>query len=117
MKNILLILFLSVSFSILNAQTKTTKAAPAAKPAGTQIVEAYFCHCQFYMNWNDCDLAVRINGKAYFVDGTGIDDHGDSHAKDGFCEKIRKAEIKGSLVNNRFLATYFKLLPEPVKSK
>lgn len=61
-------------------------------------------------------VSASINGKAYFVDGTGIDDHGDSHAKDGFCEKIRKAEIKGSLVNNRFVATYFKLLPEPGKS-
>jgi hypothetical protein len=31
-----------------------------------------------------CDLAVRIDGKPYFVDGTSIDSHGDAHAEDGF---------------------------------
>jgi hypothetical protein len=31
-----------------------------------------------------CDLAVRIDGKTYFVDGTSIDSHGDAHAEDGF---------------------------------
>jgi hypothetical protein len=46
------------------------------------------------------------------VDGTKIDDHGDAHAKDGFCEKVRKAEVRGNIVNNRFLASSFKLLPE-----
>ena len=54
-----------------------------------------------------------IDGKAYFVDGTKIDDHGDAHAEDGFCEAIRKAEVQGKVVDGRFKATYFKLLPEP----
>ena len=31
-----------------------------------------------------CDLAIRIDGKSYFVEGTKIDDHGDAHANDGF---------------------------------
>ena len=26
-----------------------------------------------------CDLAVRIDGKSYFVEGTKIDEHGDAH--------------------------------------
>lgn len=69
------------------------------------------------MKGNDCDLAVRIKGKAYFVDGTKIDDHGDAHASDGFCEKIRKAEVRGKVVNNRFVATHFKLLPEEKSKK
>ena len=60
-------------------------------------------------------MAVRINGKSYFVDGTKIDDHGDAHAKDGFCEKVRKAEVRGNIVNNRFLASSFKLLPASKK--
>lgn len=75
-----------------------------------QVVEAACGECQFHLEGKGCQLAVRINGKAYFVDGTSIDDHGDAHAKDGFCEAIRKAEVQGDIVNNRFKATYFKLL-------
>ena len=81
-----------------------------------QVVEASCGECQFHMAGKGCELAVRINGKAYFVDGTTIDDHGDAHASDGFCEAIRKAEVQGEIVNNRFKATYFKLIkPEPKK--
>jgi len=115
MKNILLILFTCIAFSAALAQN--SKAAyKTTKERDIQIVEASCGQCQFKIEGKSCDLAVRINGKSYFVDGTKIDDHGDAHAKDGFCEKIRKAEIKGSIVNNRFLATYFKLLPETPKS-
>jgi hypothetical protein len=73
-------------------------------------VEASCGECQFKLEGKGCHLAVRINGKAYFVDGTSIDEHGDAHAKDGFCEAIRKAEVQGEIINNRFKATYFKLL-------
>src|SRR6185503_5661858 len=75
------------------------------------VVEASCGECQFDLPGKSCDLAVRIDGKAYFVDGTSIDDHGDAHADDGFCEAIRKAEVQGEIVNNRFKATYFKLKP------
>lgn len=81
-------------------------------PAGKMmVVEASCGECQFGLKGKDCDLAVRIDGKAYFVDGTSIDDHGDAHAADGFCEAIRKAEVQGEIVNDRFKATHFKLLP------
>ena len=83
-----------------------------SKSARFQVVEAACGQCQLKMKGKSCDLAVRINGKSYFVDGTKIDDHGDAHAKDGFCEKVRKAEVRGNIVNNRFLASSFKLLPE-----
>jgi hypothetical protein len=43
---------------------------------------------QFAMTGHGCDLAVRIDGKSYFVDGTSIDSHGDAHAKDGFCDAV-----------------------------
>ena len=63
------------------------------------------------MKENGCDLAVRIEGKSYFVKGTSIDSHGDAHAKDGFCSCIRKAEVVGEIKDNRFIVTYFKLMP------
>jgi hypothetical protein len=75
-----------------------------------QVVETACGECQFKLAGKSCDLAVRIDGKAYFVDGTDIDSHGDAHAKDGFCNAVRKAEVQGNLVNGRFKTTYFKLL-------
>jgi len=110
MKNGLFIFFMCLMSSFVNAQTKPLKTDEMF------IAKASCGQCQFKMEGKGCNLAVRIKGKPYFVDGTKIDDHGDAHAKDGFCQKIRKAEIKGTLVNNRFVATYFKLLPEPIKS-
>nr|MBC7614323.1 hypothetical protein [Pseudopedobacter sp.] len=49
---------------------------------------------------------------AYFVDGTDIDDHGDAHADDGFCNAISKAKVKGEIVKGRFKATEFMLLKD-----
>jgi hypothetical protein len=80
-----------------------------------EIVETACGECQFKLDGKGCDLAVRINGKSYFVDGTDIDSHGDAHAKDGFCNAIRKAEVQGEVVNDRFKVTYFKLLKSPEK--
>ncbi|WP_162127162.1 DUF6370 family protein [Flavobacterium phycosphaerae] len=78
----------------------------------TQTVEAACGQCQFGMKGKGgCDLAVRIDGKTYFVDGTKIDQHGDAHAEDGFCNAVRKAEVVGEVKNGRFVASSFKLLP------
>ncbi len=88
----------------VNAQDK--KEQPKS-----QIVEASCGQCQFKMKGHGCDLAVRIDGKNYFVDGTSIDSNGDAHAVDGFCATIRKAEVVGEIKNNKFVASSFKLLP------
>ena len=79
------------------------------------VVDAACGQCQLGMTGNSCDLAVRINGKSYFVDGTSIDEHGDAHAKDGFCNTVRKAEVQGEIADGRFKATYFKLIITPGK--
>ena len=65
----------------------------------------------FVMEGKSCDLAVRIDGKSYFVEGTNIDAHGDAHANDGFCASIRKAAVIGAIKENKFVVTYFKLQP------
>lgn len=78
----------------------------------TQTVESACGQCQFGMkDKKGCDLAVRIDNKTYFVDGTSMNDHGDAHAKDGMCSAVRKAEVTGEVKENRFVATSFKLLP------
>ena len=92
--------------------TFAVKAQDKKETEKVQIVEVSCGECNFGLKGKSCDLAIRIDGKAYFVDGTKIDDHGDAHAKDGFCEVIRKAEVKGKIINNRFQVTSFTLLPE-----
>ena len=104
MKKALFIFFLFVGIATQAQDKKTTE-----KP---QIVETACGDCQFGMKGKSCDLAVRIDGKPYFVDGTTIDEHGDAHAEDGFCNKIRKASVTGKVVNNRFKATSFTLIKE-----
>lgn len=70
--------------------------------------------CQFELTGQEgCDLAIKIDGKAYFVDGAHIDDFGDAHdKKTGFCEVVRKANIIGEIKNNRFKASSIKLIEE-----
>jgi hypothetical protein len=77
-----------------------------------QRVEAACGQCQFDLQGQGCDLAVRIDGKAYYVEGTNIDDHGDAHAQDGFCNAIREAEVEGDIKDGRFVVQSFTLVPE-----
>ena len=105
MKKIITILALSLSTLTLSAQTH--KTPDASKPI--LQVEAACGKCQLGLKSKTCDLAVRINGKSYFVDGVHIDSLGDAHAKDGMCNAIRKADVQGEIVDNRFKATYFLL--------
>lgn len=108
MKSVITVLFCCLLFSAASAQSKISVPDNTKKK---DTVEASCGQCQFKMQGKGCSLAVRIAGKSYFVDGTAIDDHGDAHGEDGFCEAIRKAEVQGEVVNNRFKATYFKVLP------
>ncbi len=107
-----LIIAFVLGFSALNASAQTTpKKADQPAVITNQVVEIACGECQFKMKGKDCELAVRINGTPYFVDGKSIDDFGDAHAKHGFCNAISKATVSGEIVNNRFKATDIKLLP------
>jgi len=77
-----------------------------------QVADISCGQCQFELDSEQgCSLAVRVDEKAYFVDGFGIDDFGDAHDKHtGFCEVIRKAEISGVIENGRFKANAIKLV-------
>lgn len=103
MKKIVTLLFLftvSIGFS---QEKKATKS---------QIVEAACGQCKFGMTGKSgCDLAVKIDNKTYFVDGTTMNEHGNAHAADGMCSAVRKAEAVGEIKGDRFVATSFKLLP------
>ncbi|QDV26017.1 DUF6370 family protein [Aureliella helgolandensis] len=76
-----------------------------------QVVEASCGECQFDMEGTGCDLAVRIDGKGYFVDGSIMSDHGNAHGDGGMCNTVRKAKVTGEVKGERFVATAFELLP------
>jgi hypothetical protein len=109
-----LLTFLSCCFFTLTAisQTTETKTNTIDAALPLQVVEVSCGKCKLGLPGKTCDMAVRIAGKAYYVDGADIDNFGDAHAHDGMCNAIRKAEVQGELVNNRFKISYIKLLPE-----
>lgn len=81
----------------------------AQKP---RIVEVSCGQCKFAMTGKKgCDLAVRMDGNAYFVEGAKMDQFGDAHGENGMCNTVRKAEVTGEVKDNKFIATSFKLLP------
>ena len=61
--------------------------------------------CNFMNGDNDCALAIKIGSKVLKVRGVGIDDHGDSHDSDGYCNVIKKTYVEGIVRNNTFLPT------------
>lgn len=93
--------------------TPASGAADASPSAAdrTLEVEASCGSCQFDMPGSACDLAVRFEGHAYYVDGTKIDEYGDAHAADGFCNAIRRARVTGHVAGERFAVASFELLP------
>jgi hypothetical protein len=110
MKRYLLFFSSFVVLVILSCNQEKPKAAEESA-AINQVVEASCGQCNFKLKTQKgCDLAVRIGGKAYFVDGSDINDHGDAHANDGFCNDIRKAKVKGIIVDGRFEAIEFALV-------
>lgn len=74
------------------------------------VVQASCGECQFKMKGKGCSLAVKIDGKNYFVANANIDDYGDAHEKKGFCNSIRKAKVQGQVVDGKFVASYFELI-------
>jgi Family of unknown function (DUF6370) len=116
MKQLLGIVFLCAITSWVTAQKKVINTSVPDSTKKIEIVEAACGQCQFHLPGKSCDLAVRIKGKAYFIDNATIDAYGDAHATNGFCNAISKAAVQGTIVNDRFVVSYFKLVsPLPKK--
>ena len=114
-----LVVFISLALSnatIAQQQKVEPKTNVLDENKKVEIVEVACGECQFKMAGAGCDLAVKIAGLPYFVTGTSIDEHGDAHAKDGFCNAIRKAAVQGEIVDNHFMVTYLKLIPLKMKA-
>ena len=102
----------------IGCQQRVTEVQPEQQSATTEqqyrelVVEAACGQCVFGLPEKGCDLVIRTEGKTYYVDGIEIDDHGDAHADDGFCNAVRRARVQGGVENGRFVATSFALLPD-----
>lgn len=103
-----------------STSTGTDSSSNAAAPNGASAmpvafeqreVEASCGLCMLGMESTTCELAIRVDGETHWVDGVGIDDLGDAHAEDGFCNMIRRARVTGTLADGRFNATEIELLP------
>ena len=99
MKKLLSLLIVSILFSC------------NTKEEINQTAEISCGQCQFKLEADGCDLAVKIDNKAYFVEGFGIDDFGDAHDENtGFCNVIRKGNISGKIKEGKFIASSIKLI-------
>jgi hypothetical protein len=109
--SVILMAFYLISFS---QDIKKTKLVFDSKKE-THHVETACGVCIFKMKGDGCKLAIRMNGKDYFADGTGIDDYGDAHDQEGFCNASSQANIQGKIIGDRFLVTYMELVKKEEK--
>ncbi|OYU55387.1 MAG: hypothetical protein CFE25_10640 [Chitinophagaceae bacterium BSSC1] len=110
MKKLFLLTLISFCFLVSFSQETSQKKLAFDKTKKVYELETACGTCMFKMKGSTCKLAVKINNKDYYVEGTSIDDHGDAHSKDGFCNSIRKAKVQGEIVGDKFLVSYFELI-------
>ena len=107
-----MIITTSVTLAACTAESPdgSARAGADASVVNNRVVEASCGQCQLGLPGTGCDLAVAYDGKAHYVDGSHIDDHGDAHAPNGMCNAVLKARVSGTLVDNRFQATEFVII-------
>lgn len=106
--------FLSASYA-QDAQARRTKPEPGKK---IMLADVSCGTCKFGMAGDECQMAISLKGQKYYVEGASIDEFGDAHAKDGFCNAIRKAQVQGNVTDDgKFNVTWIKLLPANPKFK
>ncbi len=110
MKKITLFLVAMLLCGISFSQNNTPKKLVLDSTQKVFELPAACGTCMFKMKGKGCILAVEYNKQYYFVTGTSIDDHGDAHAKEGFCNAIRKAKVQGVVKDEKFAVTYFELV-------
>jgi hypothetical protein len=103
-----LLLLPAILLTLWVAGCASTTPADLLEPT---VVEAACGECLFGMPGKGCDLAVRIGGRSYYVDGIDMDSLGDAHGQEGLCKVVRKAKITGQFRGHRLAATSFELLP------
>ena len=91
-------------------RNKSSKAFLETVPSNGKVNGKAFASCgmcNFDTNDRSCGLSVKIGKDVLRVVNVDIDAHGDSHAKDGFCNVVRIASVKGRVKNNKLYADSF----------
>lgn len=110
MEKILISLLFIVSCT--ESQTGYESFGEMNPDAALHTVKTSCGECNFGLPGDDCTLAIRMDDKTYFVQGTHIDSFGNAHGDDGFCNAIRKAEVQGTVKDSFFVVSYFRLLKD-----
>ena len=95
-----------------NTETKENISLLSTIPNSGLIqgnVQASCGMCNFDVKSKRCSLYIKVGENSYSVKGTTINDHGDSHASDGFCNAIRTASVKGKVSDGIFWAETLEL--------
>ncbi len=104
-KRTLLIIFISLFVNhCFSQEIKYKNKRDSSRPF--YQAEASCGSCKLNMKGKGCFLAVRINEKNYFVEGASIDDFGDAHDTEGFCNSIRKVTLQGEIKEENFILSY-----------
>ena len=93
-------------------KNRTSKAFIEMVPSNGKVDGKTFASCgmcNFDTNDRSCGLSVKIGKEIYKVVNVDIDAHVDSHAKDGFCNVVRIANLKGKVKKNKLYADSFSL--------
>ena len=99
------------AITLFAQENKSTKQLDKSKPVYEVLASCGTCN--FKMKAPGCPLAIKLEEKYYLVEGTKIDEHGDAHAEDGFCNVVKKARVQGKIKDNRFITTYFEIIKDP----
>ena len=100
-------LFYLSLFTFLTACASLNKSAEPI--SGTYEVSCGKCNME--MTGDACALAIEINDKSYYVEGNGLNDHGDAHTEDGLCTVRRDAKVVGEIKKGVLVAESLELLP------
>tara|TARA_S200000501_G_scaffold379024_1_gene446660 strand:+ start:47687 stop:48082 length:396 start_codon:yes stop_codon:yes gene_type:complete len=60
--------------------------------------------CNFFTEDKTCAVSVKIGRDVFKVHGVDINDHGDSHAVNGYCNVIKRAYVNGKLKDKKLYA-------------
>ncbi len=108
-----LVVILVASMLLIACGTSSDEGpASDAQELLARTAEAGCAMCIYEMEGAEsCALAVKVDGRPYYVTGSTIFDHGDPHAADGLCKTGREAVIDGKIEGGRVVATKIEIKP------
>lgn len=101
-------LFYTAFAGILVASIAAAQTAEEASPtedSPTFLTETGCASCSYKMpGVRGCQTAVKLDGKAYLLEGVETNAHAD-----GLCDATKFARIAGKVHNGRFVATHYEI--------